>query len=477
MLTKDDFLRMIADSVASYPAIAALYQAGDPRVLQPQAAMAQMFAMISQQQELAMAEPFSKVRDSTVLADASLKGLVPVGTPARVKVKVSNQSGDAYALASGRTLFDTSGNIYVVDTPVNVPASGSAFTQLLQQQYNVITDTVSSFQPFYRIQIPQPDGGLFVSGISVQDAGGIMYEYRADFVNTLPGEKVYHIECDEYQRMFIVLGYDGIVGYQPLAGEVLTVTITETVGVASPTSGSQFALQYTYTPQDGLIQFAMDSLLIPGANPTSIATMRELSKYPSIYDSNAVFLGEFDFLVRRNLPGLRFLSIWNETLEEQVRGASVDNINCLFCAFVEPLGADRAAVQAQIVSIIGRADDAYEVKFVPVVTIPITVTIAATVSRVHDDTAVKQQVQEFLLAEYGQDTPAAQVGMLTPQYKVVYNLLQKSVPALQDSNSDFTVVIDPPTSPQLPEQYRYMSEASLTITISLADYNIGSFGR
>ena len=66
MLTKKGFQQAIVDSVAAYPAVAPLYQAGDPRILQSLDAVATMLAMFSSQIETAMAEPFEKVRNSTV---------------------------------------------------------------------------------------------------------------------------------------------------------------------------------------------------------------------------------------------------------------------------------------------------------------------------------------------------------------------------------------------------------------------------
>ena len=65
-------------------------------------------------------------------------------------------------------------------------------------------------------------------------------------------------------------------------GEVLTLTVYETTGDVRPDAGSPFALDYAIAPQDGLIKISMDSLLIPGAAPIDIATLRELCKYPAL---------------------------------------------------------------------------------------------------------------------------------------------------------------------------------------------------
>jgi len=109
MLTREDYQQAIEDSIARYPAVGALYRARDPRILQHLDAMATMLAMYSQQLEVAQAEPFEKVRDATVLADASMRGLVPKSQPARVSVRLHNASAGAFSASPGRPMVDASG--------------------------------------------------------------------------------------------------------------------------------------------------------------------------------------------------------------------------------------------------------------------------------------------------------------------------------------------------------------------------------
>ena len=91
MLLREDFQKAIESSVARYPAVGALVKAGDPRILQHLDAMATMLGMYSAQLEVASAEPFEKTRDSTVLADAAMRGLVPKSSPARLKIAILNK--------------------------------------------------------------------------------------------------------------------------------------------------------------------------------------------------------------------------------------------------------------------------------------------------------------------------------------------------------------------------------------------------
>lgn len=40
-------------------------------------------------------------------------------------------------------------------------------------------------------------------------------------------------------------------------------------------------------------------MLVRGQDPGSLPSLRDAASYPALYDDNAVFLGEFDYLVRK----------------------------------------------------------------------------------------------------------------------------------------------------------------------------------
>lgn len=475
MYSKSDFDTAVENTIASYPTVAARYKTGDPTVTALIGSVTQIAAMLSQQIEIEGIEAFEKVRDATILADAAVRGLVPQGIPTRVSLNVANSDVSPYTLGAGRTLSDAGGNDYVVDTPVTVPAGGTGTADCLQQTQRVLTETVTTSQPFYMIQVPPAADGSFIAGISVADSAGNEFTYAPRFTNISDGEQVYTVEVDEYQNIYVKFGYGGVVGYQPAAGEVFTLTATDTVGAITIATGSPFSLDNIETPQDSLVTLTLGSVLIQGQDPMDIATLRELCKYPAAYDQNAVYLGEFDYLIRSNVPGLLFLSVWNEQVEESVRGASEDNINKLFVAFVPPVGGDQTAYEAQITSVIQGADNSYKIGFVTANVVKIVAGVNATIARVYDQTAVSQQISDVVLAQYGQTAPAVTFGQFTVQNKVINQLLRANVPALQDSASDYAVTLAPVTG-QLPEDYRYMDATSLTVTVALSTYTSGSWG-
>jgi len=495
--TKADFQQAIRDSLSGFPDVEALYRVSDPRILQHLDAMAAMLAMSSADVEVAAAEPYEKARDATVLADAALKGIVRKAVPTKARIAAVNSNATAYTIGAGVTVLDSSGRPWRVETPLALASGATGTLEALQLKSRTIAHTVSESEPFYQIEIPDAADGQILCGISVSDAAGNVFAFAEKFTNIGPGDKVYHVEVDEYQRTFIRFGWGGVVGYQPADGEVITVELLDCFGDVLPTAASPFAFEYLYTTQDSLVAMALDAVIAPGQNAPSIKILRDLTRYPSIYDKSAVYLGEFDLLIRSAYPGLKFLSVWNEAVEESVRGASADNINALFIACVsvagteamldEPnpaspvaphfiLSADQTGTQAEIKATVALADDSYKVRLVTPVRSKITITVAATVPSSYDAATVRQQIVAALLAEYGIDTLAAKRGALNPLYQKVYALLRAQVPALQNAESDIAVSISSPPNPMRPEHWRFVDEGSLDVTVALASVVVGAWG-
>ena len=497
MLTKADFQQAIKDSIAAYPAVAPLYQAGDPRIMQNLDAMATMLAMFSAQLEVAMAEPFEKTRDATVMADASMRGIVRKSTPLRVVIQAKNTGSTAFLLESGRRVMDSAGLFYQLETSALIYPGAASTVEASQITTTTVAHTVAGSGPFYAIAIPVSGDGSTLCGVSVSDGDGD-YAYSQRYVNIAAGERVFHIEADDRQQAYVRFGFDGVVGTQPTDGRVITLKVSYSMGDVTVDYASPFSLEYLLTPAESLVELSMASVAIPGKSPISMSVMRDLARYPSVYDHNAVFLGEFDFLVRRKFPTLQFLSVWNESAEEQARGPSMDNINTLFVAClsadgsepvlmqVDPLVAvapvliDADAltgVQTEVSRVIQSADDSYRVKFMTPVRAKIPMTVTALVGTSYAAADVKQKITEAILAEFGETAAASRRGRNHPLYQRVYSLLKEKIAALSGGNSDLTVNIPDFVSLGVrPEMWRYVAADSLTVTVSTANVVTPSWG-
>ena len=495
MLTKADFQQAISDSIDNYPTIARLYSAGDPRVIQPLDAIATMLSMLSAQIDVALAEPFEKTRDATVLADAAMRGLIPQATPARVELTLINSGGVEITLDAGRNLLDSSGYLYKTESTAVVPANGTVTVIAKQIETTEITHTVTNSAPFYAVEIPESNDGSYLSEVSVSDSIGD-YAYRNSYISVDDGERVYHMEVNDQQQVFVRFGYDGVVGYQPPNGEVITLSISRSRGAIDVEYGSPFSLEYIIDPNETQVEIAMEQMVESGKDPLSIDDLRSLAKYPAVYDDSAVFLGEFEFLVRRHHKDLRFVSVWNEAIEERARGADIRSINCLFVACqsdsneltitelpgttevpIEIREINLSAEQIAIKNTLLAADDSYRVRFYTPVISLINMTVSAVVATSYLASTVRQAIIDALIEEFGATSYNAKRGMNRPRHKRVYEVLRDKIPALDDENSDFSVEIeDAGASTTRPELWRYVSEDSLTVTVETANISAQSWG-
>lgn len=496
MLTREDFQQAIDDSVARYPAVGALYRARDPRILQHLDAMATMLAMYSSQLEVAQAEPFEKVRDATVLADASMRGLVPKAQPSRVSIRLKNASNATFTASPGRALIDSSGRPFRIETPVDAGPGDTVTFEAVQLSEKTRAHTVQASRAFYAIQVELADDDSWLCGLNVTDAEGI-YTHRERYTNTFAGERVYHVEADEQQRIYVRFGQDDVVGVQPEEGSSISIASYYSLGrIDDFTPGSPMAFDTMQAPTEAQIEMTLQDVLSSGENPPSMRALRELAKYPSVYNHNAVFLGEFDFLVRRHFPSLQFLSVWNEGVEERHRGMSVDNINVLFVACISATGNESVLSQAPGEAVqpdeleegeltathkairekIHAADDSYRIRFFTAVRAPLPVSVSATVATSYDEGVVKEQIQQVMLDEFGEQADQSRRGNSTPLYQQIYQLLRQKVPALNVGRADLRVEISQEASDTRPELWRYVSPDSLQVVVTTGNVSVPYWG-
>jgi hypothetical protein len=98
------------------------------------------------------------------------------------------------------------------------------------------------------------------------------------------------------------------------------------------------------------------------------------------------------------------------------------------------------------------------------------------VARIYDPGAVAAQIKSALLGQYGQTSADARKGMMRPRVRTIFDLLKNNVPALADEGSEFAVTLPDIPGGLFPEQFRYMTEASMTVTVTAANYADGRWG-
>jgi len=471
-ITRDEFYAAAVDSLSAYSTAAKFVKAGDPRVLAQLSAISAMLAMVSDQVDVAQYEPFVKVRDGVVLADAALKGVLPLARSCRVNLTVTNRHTASYTLAAGRRFLDPKGRVFEVESAATIAAGATVAVKAIQRTSRTVTHNVTAPTSFYQVQVPAPATDVYLSTLEVWK-GTSQFVYSPDFANVEANALAFQVEVDEQRRMFVCFGMSDVVGYGVHAGDTFELRVGECEGAVTDLAVEDtFTLQYVYTEADGKLEAGLATVTDTGAPPVTMDELRVMARYPSIYDSNAVYLGEFDFLLRRHITPVVFLAVWNEQLEETVRGANATNMNTLFVSGLID-GMTAAEFQAATTKLIQRVDSSYRIQYVTTIEQPMTVTVTGSVSVVHDAATVGDQIKGALLEKYGRGKSEVSRGIKNPVRKqAIYRLLREKVPALKDEQSDFDVTLTMPTTTK-PEYFMPMTAASITVNITRAGYSAG----
>lgn len=468
-ITKDEFLQKAMDSLSAFPTVALYVKAGDPRVLGQLGAQATMLSMISQQIDVDKFEPFVKSRDGTVLADAALKGILPLGRACRVTLSIENTDSQSVSLGAQRRFLDSKGRLYELDAALTIASGATGTATAVQIRRRSLASSITTAKDFYSLPVSLSSDEMFLNTLVVYK-GTDEFRYAPDWFNVSADEFAYQVEVDELRQMFVRFGKSTVKGYGVKQGDQFTLDITECNGrIVDLAPDSSFNIEYIFSAGEAGLRATLLSVQDEGAAPQTMPELRVMARYPAIYDHNAVYLGEFEFLLRRYMSGIRFLSVWNEQIEEAVRGASVSNINKLFVSGLVS-GMDAAAFRTRATTLLMRADDSYRLAFVAAVLVPVPVTINASVAISWDRATVESQIRSLMLEYYGDGAINVSQGMGQPIKKAQINkLLRENIDALRDEKAEFDVSMTLPTTP-LPENFLYVSGASLTVNVASVNY-------
>lgn len=460
-ISKDDFIQAAVTEIAKYPKIAQRFQIGDPLISQAMGSIAAMLSDLSNQVELTAGEVFIKARDVTILADAAVKGVLPFATPSIASITLLNEGSESIRVLAGRVLLDQAGRYWLVSKGATVLAGASGTIIAKQVSLRTVVHSVSQYVPFYTVELTAPEVG-YIAEVAVDG-----YTYTPEFCNVNAGEPVYHVKCDENQTMSIMFGVDNVAGKQPAAGSTIGLSIYDTEGEISLSVGTTFTFEYTNAGDDA-VTMTLAEISQTGAGPMDLVTMAEVCSYPGIYNKSAVYLSNFDYLVRQQVASLTFLSVWNETREEAIRGPSQNNMNTIFVSALRD-GTSDSILQEEISAVILTADNSYKIAHRPVIEVHEPLALTLSIPSTYDAAAVKEAVRALVLKNYGRESAWAKRGEAKILKKDLYKLCRDNVPALNQRIADITIDAIGDGSAMLPEQFRYVTDASLVINVEEAE--------
>lgn len=468
-LSKIQQVTLIA--LQAYPDIYARYISGDSTVTAPMSAIQHMLAEIGRDVEVSEIEPFIKSREATILADASNKGILPLGTPCQHYITLTNRGTQRLTILSGRVFEDAQGRPWQFLQNAEVLPNESVDVLAEQSQVRKVKKTIIETLPFNQFKLDIEEDMSLVS-LTTVDQDSNIYSFVTRWMNTKAGDYAIILKTDTLREITLEFGDTARFGRTLEANTELEITVLETYGEVDASTLKEAMLQQANTADEAklAIRFKSGGLVRMGANPLSIDQMRLLASYPT-HDDNAVFLGNFDFLVRKKFMNRTFyLNVWNEMIHEQHYGSSVNHINHLFVSVVPKNRAEYALICDEISQLIAKVDSLYSygnVVFIEPVERPFHITIKAILSPVHDVNVVQEQIKTLLISNYGKEQLASSYNMNNGfNLQEIISLINKQIPAFQDRQSDFKIDIEDLSQNSIkPSDWLFISEDSITFDI------------
>lgn len=468
MLTQADFEARIVAVLDDYE-ILERYNAQDPIVLRFLRSIAAFLSLFSQEVDISEIEPFIKTRDRSIIADATNKGILPIGMPTQHVLEVLNRSANSITLSQGRMIEDNSGSRpwrLLQSVTVNAGETGEVLVE--QSEYREVQYTVQSTENFHRVELQLRDD-LSLAGITVRDNSNQAYQLKKRWMNVEPLEYAFNLTTDSLRRIFIEFGDDERAGRTAQANQVFTFGILETYGDVDVSRLKDASLLDVLTTDETKVsvRFKQGGIVRQGADPLNISQLRVLATYPALYDENAVFLGNFDYSVRQKfMARCHYIAVWNENEQDRYYGVTYQDINHLHIAVVAKNNAEQANLETEIIQYIGLLDSLYKdrVRVHAVVEKPFNITLNGRLAAVHDLDGVKAQIKGLLVDRYGRTKLSASRWLVNGfNTQGISTQLKTNIVAFQDNISDFSLNV--PVVLNKPHEWVYISEPSITLNI------------
>ena len=475
MSERNNILESIGSHINDYPEIAERWRAGDPTVRAMLTSIVEVAVFLKRDNDVNAIEPFIKSKNRTIIADAINKGILPVATPCQHKVTIENGANTTMSLSQGRLIEDGTGRQWRLLAAVTM-AAGEVKKVLAEQSIiNSARITIPVNEPFYTLALTTTDDAYFSSIGVTNMTSGEVYQHSPKFMNAGIGQATYTLQSDNLTNVNLIFGASGRAGRTVQAGEVYEIAISQCYGEVDATSLRQASLNELLISDESKlnIYFKAGDMIRAGANPLTINQLRLLASFPAMYDRNAVFMGNFTFLVMQHFMNrLDYMAIWNETIHERYYGAALDNINHLNLVVIPKLNTanEKAQLITDIQQLVARADSLLDgrVRVMSATERPYQINITGRLAAVHDMDSVRIQIKELLLENYGKGSLAANHHNADGfNLQEISTRLRNKVVAFQDRISDFTVSGEDVTqNPVKPHEWAFLSDASITINLT-----------
>lgn len=237
MPTRSELKAALVARLSNYPELAALYQAGDPRLTVQIGTIEDYLVLVGEDLDSHEQEPFTKTRARTHhLGGYRAKGILPFARATQYKVLVSNSGTSSVALSAGRYIKDGLGRLWRLLASVTVDpiqSNGQPSTALVsceQSQPRTIAYTVDLGGPLHTARVNVTSGMYLCAIPQLRNAANQAYTYAPRWMNVQPDDLAFTLLTDSQRSVLVQWGIQGRVGVEAQTNDQYSVTVLETYG-------------------------------------------------------------------------------------------------------------------------------------------------------------------------------------------------------------------------------------------------------
>lgn len=346
------------------------------------------------------------LKRASILAGAEDRGYVGRKiTPSSGRASITNNTNESLLLPFGHPLSSPNRLDYVLAEAIRIEPGKTEEVEIKQLREVILQTTMGD--PIKWMEIALPIGVTAEAAqvdVWVQQPDGVnkQWEKRYQFRRADSNARVYTESYKPSEQLVIRFG-NGISGMIPPKGSIITLHVWCTKGESTLIEGQPLRLVGQGDHLASMVKIVTTTPIAGGAPAETTEEIRRGALYSTPYDDQIVWDNDYVTFIRHNIPGLAWIRVWGELLQEAESGYSLNNIGRIFISAYSPTQS-QARLEEQIIKLFESTKELNRRHtYVQVNRQPFTITLHGVIQQRQNKEDVRQALVRALNARFGEN--------------------------------------------------------------------------
>lgn len=372
---------------------------------------AQVIYMAQNHARRALGEGFisTATKRSSILAAAEDRGYVgPLITPSAGAVSIRNKTKQELQLPIYSEFLSSMELPYVLSDAVTIPAGEAVEVSSVKQMELVhIQANIEKESAFYTLLLPKDitSETASIDVFVVVNGERRKWKYNPMFRLSRATSEHYVLVYRPSEQLGVRFG-NGSTGAMPPAGSRVEIEAWCSQGETTLAQGQKLTPAGNIASMVEMLEVVTTTPITGGSGFESTEDTRYRAQYYVPFDEQVVWGGDYNYFIRRHVPGLSWLAVWGEQQQEAATGKKdLLNINTIFFSGHKP-GVSQEHLSELIYSALKGVPNYLNKNFrwVPVNPKPFTISLTGSANKnVVINDAIKE-IWDTLEARFGYDS-------------------------------------------------------------------------